>query len=234
MADTQAALRNRRKSLRHHIDKLVEIALIAENEDLNVATMSYIAKNVSSIGLPTLTEDNLAVWLFAIRSIAEEYDIRMHIDQNVPTPSEDAVRKLASKQKAQADRLIITSISNDIFRELGDDFMLLTPHEMISKIELHLATSSSPEEHERLFRKAQDLKIRRRETTEQYIKRYRLLRTTMTRAHYPNIADEHTSVMFAVRGLSLRPSLARHVPLLSMQNLPSLNALKNALDCWGV
>lgn len=52
----------------------------------------------------------------------------------------------------------------------------------------------------------------------------------MVRSKYPNIADERTSVIFAVRGLQARQMLASHVPVLLMQSLRTFKELESAVE----
>ncbi len=49
-------------------------------------------------------------------------------------------------------------------------------------------------------------------------------------AKYPNIDNQRTSVLFAVKGLQPRHSLAPHVPMLLMQRLQSFRDLESAID----
>eukprot|EP00171_Calliarthron_tuberculosum_P001407 IDg1407t1 len=104
---------------------------------------------------------------------------------------------------------------------------------MIQLIAETLAADCSAEEHDCLLLNAQRLKIRRHEAIDKYLKRHRELRNEMRRAQYPNIAKESTTVLFAIRGLQARPSLAAQVPMLLLHRLNSLKALEAALDLLG-
>lgn len=101
---------------------------------------------------------------------------------------------------------------------------------MVTTIKAHYEAGNSPEDHDRLMRRAQQARINRGESIEAYIKKQRTIRTDMVRANYPGIQDERTTVMFIVRGLQARPSIAHHVSLLLTQRHRTMKDVTAAIE----
>lgn len=101
---------------------------------------------------------------------------------------------------------------------------------MLLTIASHFKGDKYPEAHDRLQLQAQNTKIRRNESMEDYLKRYAALQRKMIAAEYPGIDNERTSVIFAVRDLQVRPSLAPHEPLLLIQRPETLRELERTVD----
>ena len=85
--------------------------------------------------------------------------------------------------------------------ELGEDIVACSPYGMMQRIGQVLATDTNADEHDRLTRKAQNTRIRRGESIEDYLSRHKAIRAQMIRAKYPGIDTERATVMFEVRGL---------------------------------
>lgn len=100
---------------------------------------------------------------------------------------------------------------------------------MIQTIEEHFETKSSPETHERLLMRTQEMHIKPNETHEDYIARHVVLRSDMLRASYLSIENELVTVTFIIKGLRARTNLASIVPTLMIQRPPTIKDLKTTL-----
>ena len=113
---------------------------------------------------------------------------------------------------------------------LGDDILDLEPFSMILHIKQHFATASSPAALEGLRLRGEVLRIRARDSIEEYIEPHLALRREMAQANYMLIGNEAATVNFIIRGLTARPNLAPHVPTLMVQKHAILREERVAID----
>eukprot|EP00171_Calliarthron_tuberculosum_P005821 IDg5821t1 len=149
-----------------------------------------------AIILPTLKEYNDALWKFAVRIYATEQEFVTYLDEDIPAVPQGITNETHTKRKSQAVRVIALTLSDNMLLKLG-----------------------------KLIRNAQNLTIKKRETIDDYITRHLVLRQEMTRAKYPDIASDKTTVTFIIRELVARPSLTEYVPMLLAQRPDSIRSL---------
>ncbi len=133
--------------------------------------MEQPTTSAAALALPMLELDNHAIWLYSVRSMAQEYGIERHLEEAVPIPDAGEERRAELRRRAQAGRLILGSVCKEILIELGDDITTKTPNRMLEAISQVLAPESTPEEHDRLLKKAQQQQIRKKEDVEDYLRR---------------------------------------------------------------
>ncbi len=131
---------------------------------------------------------------------------------------------------AQSKRLITSTITADLLLHIGEDMLTKTPYEMMKTVEEHFAADTSPENHDRLLDKARKMTIKAGETIDEYIERHLKMRREMRRAGYPAIRHEATTNNFIFRGLTARPPLAVHVPMMLAQRPPTVREARRLIE----
>lgn len=92
--------------------------LLHEEKQASEAIANLLAEG-TAIGIPTLDNDNFNVWLYTLKAFAAEHDFTPHLEGEVELPQNEKSKKVALKHKAQAGRIIIATMHNDLLRELG-------------------------------------------------------------------------------------------------------------------
>lgn len=132
--------------------------------------MAQLVAHGPQLAIQPLQKDTFPVWLYSVRAFAREHDLIAHLDGDVPIPENEADAKPILKKQALAGRLVLGSLGSDIQRELGKELTPKTPHGILLTIAELVAADESPEEQDRLQRKAQTTKIKSGESSENYLK----------------------------------------------------------------
>lgn len=79
--------------------------------------MEQSRAGMATIGIPILTNDNFAIWQYSVRDFADENELTVHFDTNVDNPMNAEERARMKKRRAQAGRLIVSTISQNSFKK---------------------------------------------------------------------------------------------------------------------
>ena len=183
-------------------------------------------KDTLKTPFPVLERSNHKLLLINIKTMAEEHNL-IEMLNNTPAEPLSAQQR---KTKAQATRLIVSNLSAESLKYLADDFFDLSPAQMLAHIKDSFTPATTPAAHEALRLRAEAMKIRARETLDEYFERHLSLRREMAMAGYPLISNETTSVNFMLRGLSARPQLSPYVPTLLLQQIDTIKNARAAVD----
>lgn len=141
-----------------------------------------------------LNKLNYPIWKYTIRRYEAEHDMTEVLSkedkQVIPGPAPEH----RNKRVAQASRLITFTISQDILTQLGYALLTQTRTGILSMIDDLFKGEATPETHERHLLKAQEMTFKPRESLEDYIARHMNIRNEMTRANYPSISLEQTTI----------------------------------------
>eukprot|EP00171_Calliarthron_tuberculosum_P004138 IDg4138t1 len=102
---------------------------------------------------------------------------------------------------------------------LGDNILTQEPLAMMATIAAHFEADATPAMHEALRVRAESMRIKPRETFDDYFERHLMLRSEMVQAKYPTIDNETTTVSYIIRGLAARPNYQPHITTM-MLNMP--------------
>eukprot|EP00171_Calliarthron_tuberculosum_P003880 IDg3880t1 len=142
----------------------------------------------------------------AITAYAAQRGLTAYLNDTVPPPAGDQTTHL-SKQ-GEAKLILVTSLSESIHVRIGDEVLDQEPHAIYAKITAEFIATSTPAEHDKLQRRADQTKICARESIDDYLDRHLAIRRDMETAKYPAISNEKdTTVTYMLRGLLARKSL---------------------------
>lgn len=113
-AETQATLRQRRLSARSHVEELCENARQIQEDEEQEHVMACAQAVKPQIGIPALGKDNHAVWKYTVLAFAAENELTEHLQGNVPILQAAGALPPVIKKRAQAGRLIISTIGTTL------------------------------------------------------------------------------------------------------------------------
>lgn len=159
---------------------------------------------------------NVRAWEMAIKRYARARNITPAItgDNQGIDPS------LYDRMCLEADSIIHPSITESAFTSgLSEDILELPPHALIQKVKDFCTSTITPSLQEALRHEANEIKIERDETIDDYIKRHKEHRRKMIRFQVPGVEHEASYVSTIIRGLSARPSLQSQISSLQLMAL---------------
>lgn len=118
-----------------------------------------------------------------------------------PPETPGKTEQVRAKKRAQALRLIISTLTPDSLARLGDSILDEEPRVMLIRIQEYYYAEQSPAVQESLRVRAEVMRMKLRESLDDYFDRHLLLRGEMMQSGYPLIDRETTTVSFIVRGL---------------------------------
>lgn len=194
-----------------------------------IAEEQILMEDNINLRLPILGKNNLRLWRASLQAYAEEHGLTQWIE--TPAPSnivgDEAVKR---KHRAQAYRLITSTLSADTLTRIGEHILELEPRDMLQTIMDAYAADATPAAHEALRARAEQLRIKPRESVDDYVDRHMSLRAEMAQANYPLIENERTTISFIIKGLTARPSFKPHVTMLTLQQPANIRATRTALQ----
>lgn len=78
--------------------------------------------------------------------------------------------------QGESNHILVTSISAPVLLQIGESILDEEPHKILNRILEEFKAINTPDEHERLLRKADRKTIREDEIVEAYIERHMRLR----------------------------------------------------------
>ena len=171
-----------------------------------------------SVEIPTLTTVNFIAWRMSVEHVARTQDLMHYLYQPIPHSESQQEIDAHLIRHAQAQVLIIPSLSTEILSYFTDIELQGPLHVLYDKIRLKLTSPNPAHTPSQLRRKAHQIKWQPGTTAVEYVQQHTELRQLMVRSNYPDISDEQTTIRFILEGLEHDPSWIVFLQTISMHN----------------